>query len=257
MFRFLLILIVVLSSCADDQTEHPPQNENISPLKKGENPTTSSEIVSDEDQVSETFPQIEPKDERKTNPKIDSLLITVESAIEQKDVELLLTVMDTSIISSYGGGMYGHKDFRELWQYDDYEELWRKLDKVISLGGFFANDSTYSVPYTGNIDQEAMKIDDNIVPYGCGITIDSKSLLYPNNECVETEAIEIGRTYCIVIPQSGFWGATNGLWKVNILGTDISGYVKPKGFYCSADYSLSIEKGNNGDWKITAFAPWD
>jgi hypothetical protein len=252
----MFLLIVVVSSCSGHKEGEIKEEVRFDPYDSPEISENEVEPNSLES-IKNEIPQIEFRDERKANPDIDSLLKIVEQSITNKDIDALLTTMDTNVISSYGGGMYGHDDFRETWQDDNYRELWAKLDEVISLGGFFANDSTYCAPYTGNVDEEASKVDDMVVPYGCGISTHTKVKLYPSEECDEAEAINIGRTYCMIKLQGNFYGASNGLWKVNPIGTDVIGYVKTEDFYCSADYGLVLEMSETGGWKITAFAPWD
>ena len=230
-----LILVYMISSCSPNGDV-----ENAEIITQEDFEADIAESAADFSKESaeqeNEFDQIELVDNRKTNAHIDSLLKIVELAIQKEDIELLLATMDTSIISSYGGGMRGYQDFRALWQEDNYKKLWVKLDKVLSLGGNFRNDSTYFAPYTGKVDEEVSKVNDMNVPYGCGITTHAKSKLYRTIDCKEDEAILVGRTYCMVVPQNNYWGAIDGLWKVNVLGTNHYGFIKSEDFYCSADF---------------------
>ena len=200
--------------------------------------------------------QISPKDERRKDSKIDALLKTIEKAIKQKDLNLLFSVMDEDVISSYGGGVVGFKGIKEVWG-GDYQELWDKLSKILALGGTVSSDSSYSIPYDGEIDEKATRFDDMMVPHGCGITTCSNSKIYPNIKLIADEAIIVGRVHMLVDLESSYSDRTHKCMKVNILGTGIHGFVKQKDFYCSSDYSLHISKNKQGIWKIAAFAPWD
>lgn len=200
--------------------------------------------------------QLKLKNERKKDPKVDALLKTVEKAIQRKDIKLLFSVMDEGVISSFGGGVVGYEGIAEVWG-EDYQQLWNRLDKILALGGSFSGDSSYSIPYEGNLAYEAQNVVEDMVPHGCGITTNENALIYPNAKCRSNEGIKIGRTYAIVDVSSEYYQRDNEVIKINLLGTGIHGFVKNEDCYISSDYSLYLEKNKQGIWKITAFAPWD
>lgn len=250
--RFYIIAIVLFSLQSCSEPEGKVEKKQIEFEEILEQPKSSSLFHNQREKLY----QIPRKDERRKDPKLDALLITVEKAIRKKDLNLLFSVMDEDVVSSYGGGVFGYDGLKETWE-RDFQKLWEKLTKILSLGGLFVNESNYGAPYNGNVHQEATKLDEMIVPYGYGISTSSNSKLYPNVKCSEDEGVIIGRAYLIIDLESNYYGGLNNIWKVNILGTGIHGFVRSEDFYCASDYSLGIQKNKQGIWKITSFAPWD
>lgn len=250
-FLFKLILVLIfLNSCSHPKAK---REKNEIELEEVFEESSSTSLFQNEQKK---LIQFTPRDERSKDSSLDTFLKTVERAIRKKDLDLLLTLMDEEIVSSYGGGLIGHDDFLMNWE-GDYERLWDKLSKILTLGGTFTHPRNYIIPDDGNAHQEAIKYDEVIVPHGYGITTNSIAKLYPNSKCIENESVTVGRVYMIVDIESDYYSGLNELWKVKIIGTGIHGFVKASDFYCASDYSLDIKKNTQGIWKITSFAPWD
>lgn len=246
----IVVLVLLIQSCAQ------PTPQGKQRLKSFDEPLEVSKNSPLFHNQKDKLEQVKFKDERKNDPKVDALLKTVESAIQQKNLALLFTVMDQGVISSFGGGVVGHDGIVEVWGHD-YQQLWNRLDKILAMGGSFSGDSSYSIPYEGNLAYEAQKVDEGMVPHGCGISTNENAMIYPNSKCRLKEGIQIGRTYAIVDLFSEYYQRDNEAIKINLLGTGIHGFIKNADFYISSGYSLFLEKNKQGTWKITSFAPWD
>jgi hypothetical protein len=249
LFKLILVLIF-LNSCSQPKTKR--EKKEIELEEVFEKSSSTSLFQNDQKRLT----QFTSRDERSKDSSLDTLLKTVERAIRKEDLNLLLTLMDQEIVSSYGGGLIGHDDFLMNWE-RDYKKMWDKLSKILALGGTFTHPENYIIPDDGDAHQEAIKYDEMIVPHGYGITTNSKTKLYPNSKCDENEAVTVGRVYMVVDIESDYYGGLNEMWKVKIIGTGIHGFVKANDFYCASDYSLGIKKNTQGVWKIISFAPWD
>ena len=199
------------------------------------------------------FYQFTPKDERKKDPKIDQLLKTVERAIVKKDLQLLFSVMDENICSSYGGLEYGWEGFMSAWG-DRLDAMWKKLDRTIKLGGFYESDTTFRLPYCDEFDRFPKNNED---PFSIGVATNKNTFMYPSETCEKGKGVKIGYAVARIDLDYGFSGKKDGVIKINPVGTGLHGFVKETDFYRSSDYSLIIEKSAQGAWRITAFAPYD
>lgn len=249
-FFQITLIILLLQSCTHSATQGKQRSTSFDEVP---NPAKNTSLFQNQ---KDKLYQFTPKDERKKDPKVDALLKTIEKAIKNKDLNLLFSVMDKDIISSYGGLVIGYDGIEETWE-NDYQQMWNRLDKVLAMGGSFVDDSSYSIPYTGDLDYEAQKLDEMIVPHGYGLTTNATAKIYPNASCRSKEGIQVGRTFAMVDVMSNYRQWDDKVIKVSLLSTGIHGYIKNEDFYISSDYLLHLEKNKQGNWKITAFAPWD
>lgn len=244
------MLGLILIGCAEPEGKSPKNQPKIE--EAFQQPKTTSLFHSQKEKLF----QISPKDERRKDPNIDVLLKTVERAIKQKDLTLLFSVMDEDIISSHGGAMYGYEDFKATWE-TEYQELWNKLNWIVSMGGFFEEDSVYRLPYCDDFKRFPAIPNSYDEPYGYGLCLDENTQLYTSPQCEINKSVDIGFAFSLLDLAYGMSGEKNGVLKINPVGTGIHGYVKSSDFYRSSDYCLILEKNKQGIWKITAFAPWD
>jgi len=255
MLRTLFFVTLFTASCVNNTTEdHFKEHNDQRSTEIEEQPVPEKEL-SIEAQMNNFF-QIEPKDERKKNPKIDSLLMTVELAIEEKNLDLLFTVMDEDVISSYGGAEIGMDGIMNTWG-EDLNKFWKKLDWIVNLGGFFESDTVYRLPYCDEFGRLPTIPDSIGAPYGYGMCINKDAKLYPFPNLGRGNGITIGYAFSFIDLTFGVNGKMGDVFCINPLGSQMYGYVKASDFYRSSDYSLFIEKNAEAEWKIAAFAPWD
>lgn len=243
----ILLFVSVLCACA----EQTPANE-VSSTEQ-----TDAVIEQEPDSTPELYTsqlyQFTPKDERKKDPKIDQLLKTVERAILKKDLQLLFSVMDEDICSSYGGLEYGWEGFMSAWG-GRLDAMWKKLDRTIKLGGFYESDTTFRLPYCDEFDRFPKNNED---PFSIGVATNKNTFMYSSETCEKGKGVKIGYAVARIDLDYGFSGKKDGVIKINPVGTGLHGFVNETDFYRSSDYSLIIEKSAQGAWRITAFAPYD
>ena len=131
LFKLILVLIF-LNSCSQPKTKR--EKKEIELEEVFEKSSSTSLFQNDQKRLT----QFTSRDERSKDSSLDTLLKTVERAIRKEDLNLLLTLMDQEIVSSYGGGLIGHDDFLMNWE-RDYKKMWDKLSKILTLGGTFTH----------------------------------------------------------------------------------------------------------------------
>ncbi len=210
--------------------------------------------------------KIYPVDESKADTSLVVFIENLKNISLSKDTARLFKLFDKGIVSSYGGGLVGKKDFIFNWQLNkpDSTGLWKLLVKIIQLGGVFDtmdNKRVFQLPYADANKFFRLKKDTFFEPYSTLVCIDKSVPVYaqPN----ENSSISKRLSYDIVTldiektQQENNNNRSSDYW--DYISTDygrIKGWVKDKYFWCIAYPRLVIEKINN-QWIITSFAPFD
>ena len=122
--------------------------------KQVDNKNLTDTIIPNEVVVNQTDQsdyKILPIDESKSDPTLVAFINNLKKVVSNKDTSGLLQSLDTAIIVSHGGGIYGVKEFSKNWQLDkpDKSELWTILNRILSMGGTWENDKGkyFCIPY--------------------------------------------------------------------------------------------------------------
>ncbi len=202
--------------------------------------------------VSDSLLQIFPVDECEKDPLLSLFLDTLKTCIANQDSVQFMSLLDPQICSSYGGGMYGYSDFRLNWQ-NKWPELWKKLDRIVSLGGFFYEDNgqrEFRMPY---VHKETLF---NSVPgdcYSLGAITAKNVVLYEKADRNSRQLARLNYTaFEIVEPLE-----RNGFLHIRLFYTGQTGFVGENDAYRMQDNMLVLTTDKSGRWKITALAPCD
>lgn len=202
-------------------------------------------------------PACDPYAEPIRNSELAAMLKKLKRAVAKKDTVLLLSLMDADVVTSHGGGEYGYDALIANWKMD-HHDLWQQLEALIEIGGSYSSDRSYVFPYfhnykkCNNITKSFLEKDD---PYWTYISIKDTVLLYNAPDVRANVKAKLRYAFVHVKDFSTF--AEKGFLKVTTYQNDLVGYVKENEVYRTGDYNLHIEKGKNGVWRITAFAPYD
>ena len=79
--------------------------------------------------------------------ELDSVITIFERALRAKDTNLLMSLMDSNIVSSHGGAEFGYEAFTYTWE-DQLDLLWKKLETLHTIGGAYLDDTTFVYPYS-------------------------------------------------------------------------------------------------------------
>lgn len=192
---------------------------------------------------------IEPTDESVQNKEVQNVVIKLKEIVSKRDTLSLFSIMDSNIVSSHGGGIYGYSSLLEVWQGKD---IWKKLDQVINLGGAFeVKDKEFRFPYC---QVNRFYGDWDLEWYTAGVIINSPTLFY---QTTEANSKVIDTLKYSIVELVDYNVNNNGFKKIKPMGHEKVGYINSENFYSTADYMLVIEKKENNNWLITSFAPYD
>lgn len=238
-YLFILISISFLESCSELQ-------------ERKSNEIDLNICTHQIDTNQETFPSsINPIDESSKDQNLAKQLKKLKNAIDLKDTLLLYSLMDTNIVSSHGGAIYGYDGVIEEWT---NKNIWNKLEQVISLGGVFDNDGQeFRLPYC---QADKFYGSWNIDWYTTGVTIKPKTLLFSNSDSTSNVIDTLNFSILKTIDYYGYI-PLDGMIHIKTIKEDKEGFIKYSDFYGTSDYTLIFEKKENGNWLIISFAPYD
>jgi len=236
--------------CADNKRQ--VNNNNLADTIINDN-----EVV-DESQINKNEQsdyKILPIDESGSDPALMTFISNLKKISLNKDTAGLFKSLDTAIIVSHGGGIYGVKEFSKNWNLDkpDKSELWTILNQILRMGGTWENDEGkyFCIPYAQS-NNAFSKYKYDFDWYFTAVCISPKVTVYKEPKTTSSELTTF--KYDIVEMDPDFMKAD--FTKIHTIDKKVQGYVKTSDLIYSADQHLVIKKvGDN--WKITAFAPFD
>ena len=199
--------------------------------------------------------KILPIDESGSDHSLVEFINNLKIVVLRKDTSELFKSLDTAIIVSHGGGIYGINEFSKNWKLDkpDKSELWPILNQILSMGGTWENDEDkyFCIPYAQS-NKAFSKIKYDFDWYFTAVCISPEVTVYQEPNTTSKKLATLN--YDIVEMDPDFM--KSDFTKIHTIDKKIQGYVKTKDLIYSADQHLVIKKiGDN--WKITAFAPFD
>lgn len=202
-------------------------------------------------------PACAPYAESIDDPQLAKLIKKLKQSIAKKDTALLLSLMDTNVITSYGGAVYGYQELIANWKMDRHD-LWQQLNTLIEIGGSYSPKGSFSFPYFNNYkkcNNITKTFWENEDPYWTYLSIKDTVLLY-NAPDVRAN-VKAKLRYAFVHVKDYNTITEKGFIKVATYENDMVGFVKEDEVYRTGGYSLHIEQNREGVWRITAFAPYD
>jgi len=226
--------------------------------KQVDNKNLTDTIIPNEVVVNQTDQsdyKILPIDESKSDPTLVAFINNLKKVVSNKDTSGLLQSLDTAIIVSHGGGIYGVKEFSKNWQLDkpDKSELWTILNRILSMGGTWENDKGkyFCIPYAQS-NKAFSKYKYDFDWYFTAVCISAKVTVYQEPKTTSLKLATLN--YDIVEMDPHFMKADST--KIHTIDKKVQGYVMTADLIYSADQHLVIKKVDD-NWKITAFAPLD
>ncbi len=213
---------------------------------------SNKEVVIETDQSDY---KILPIDESASDPTLVAFINNLKKIVSNKDTSGLFQSLDTAIIVSYGGGVYGVKEFSKNWKLDkpDKSDVWTNLNKILSMGGTWENDEGkyFCIPYAQS-NKAFSKYKYDFDWYFTAVCISPKVTVYQDPQTTSSKLATL--SYDIVEMDPEFMKAD--FTKIHTIDKKVQGYVKTTDLIYSADQHLVIKKIDD-KWKITAFAPFD
>lgn len=211
-----------------------------------------------------------PIDESKTDSSLSSFIETLKKITLKKDTAGLYNVIDSNILTSYGGMQIGKKDFIQNWQLNipDSSEVWNVIASLINLGGVFDTideKRVFCLPYA-NANRFITPIilshkDMEFEPYFTLVCLKPRVLVFaiPNTKSsikgyLSYDLVSINYQETQLQNQNNVDGIR---WaSISTFDHKITGWVNTDNFYSIGGWKIIIEKIND-EWRITQFFPFD
>ncbi len=246
----ILLLVLLLVSCSDKKPKKDFPKSEVKPQPK--------EILipveeTTELPIHETKYRILPVDESSSDESLRTFVIKLKEIVNRKDVPGLISCLDTGIVVSWGGGMYGIQTFLEESKLDVNPEkspFWRIMKRYIDLGGAWDNNKEiFRFPYA-QCDLFFKDMDLDFDWYFTAICVSPQTIVY------KRPAANSKRTTVLSYEVLKFTESIDGFIKIETADKEISGFVKEEQLVFSGEAHPILEK-INGQWKITSFAGYD
>lgn len=250
--RQLLYIIFALTfiGCVDNNQQ--TQNTNLADTINAEKESIKEGKILE---ARQSEYRILPIDESGSDPSLVAFITNLKKIVSRKDTAGLFKSLDTAIIVSYGGGIFGIKAFSENWQLDKQEKsaLWKVLNQILNMGGTWENDTDkyFCIPYTHS-NKAFHKYKYAFDWYFTAVCITPNVTVYQEPDTTSTKLATL--SYEIIEMDPAF--IKSDFTKIHTIDKKVQGYVQTTDLIPSAGQHLVIKKIDD-KWKITAFAPFD
>lgn len=244
------VILLLIYSCSGSSTIKDSTRVNTREQKQ--NPTENKE-EKPELSIHVSKLHILPVDQSSEDQSLKLFVSKLRKVVNQKDLEGLIHCLDTGIVSSYGGGMYGIETFLKEWNLDQKPKeslFWNKMKAFLDLGGAWKDDkkTEFCFPYA-QADRLYPNLD--LDWYITAVCISPKTSVY---EAADINSKKIGLLSYEIVQ---ILDRSEQFTKIRTIDKTISGYVSANNLiHCAAAYPV-LEKVEEEEWKITSFAPYD
>ena len=200
-----------------------------------------------------------PADESTKDPGLADFINRLKAIVLQKDTSALFSILDTAVVVSCGGALYGKKAFREQWKLDDpaESELWESLQRILQLGGVFEtaddNREIFNIPYA-NSNKAYGIIDSDYDCYNTAVCINPYEPVFGKND-FHSKIIAYLQYDFVIFPDDS--QREGQLVEIQTFNREVEGFVASTSLIRCADPKLNLQKDREGRWRIIAYAPYD
>jgi hypothetical protein len=215
--------------------------------------------------------KVDPKDESNSDKTLFSFIQTLKQVCKKKDTSGLYKMLDSGIVISYGGNLFGKKDFISHWnlQQPDSSSFWDETIAVINLGGVFdtiGGERFFCFPYATsynpvdwNTALDSMQI--LSAPFNIMVCIGDKVPVYKNpdqtSQIIDFLSYDfVVKDYKITQKQTEKKISIDNWEYVTTIDKRIKGWVMHKYFYYITGPDLRIRQVQ-GAWKISCYCSYD
>jgi hypothetical protein len=208
--------------------------------------------------------KLPPVDEADRDPSFVAFRAKLLEAVEKKDATFVLSILDRSIINSFGGDG-GVEEFKEQWKLEQPDsELWTELKTILSLGGSFVKDSgeisQFCAPYVystwDRVEGKVSDLDD-VPSYGAivGDKVAVRREPRDDSEAIATLSYDVvAVVYENSIAEKDKEGRFTWLNVATMDGKQ--GFVKQNEFRSPLEYRACFTKTGK-EWKMTVLVAGD
>lgn len=189
---------------------------------------------------------LRPVDEAVTVPDFFAFRSRLQSAVARRDAVALVAVLHPGIKLSFGGDS-GVEDFHKLWRPGSTDtRLWETLASVLSLGGAFAVDGSFTAPYVFAHWPRTLDAFDHLAVIGTGVRLRKTPSL--SGEILASLDFSI-------VALAEAWDPEAEWVKVG-LKDGRTGYIQGRYLRSPLDYRIRFERVD-GRWQATLFLAGD
>lgn len=193
-----------------------------------------------------------PVDEAAKDPVFFTFRARLIQAVQRRDANYLVSILSAKITNDFGGGE-GIAGFKQKWKPErSQSEIWIELAKVLSLGGAFDKDGSFSAPY---LHAKWPEEEDDVFQAGAIVGENVRVRAAPQ---ISASVIQNLWFDIVDVPD---WktaqarGEKRNWVKVKLAGGQ-TGYVAEEFIRSPIDYRAIFEK-QDGRWLMTAFIAGD
>jgi hypothetical protein len=187
-----------------------------------------------------------PVDQAASVPDFFSFRAQLQVAVARRDVEAVIAVLSKDVKLSFGGDT-GVEDFKRMWKPSAPDsELWEKLAAVLSLGGTFAADGTFTAPYVFTKWPQERDAFSHMAAVGTAIRIRSSASV----AATVLAALDYSIVEVVESP------AAESKWVQVKISPGRTGYVDARFLRSPIDYRINFAK-IDGRWQVIFFLAGD
>jgi hypothetical protein len=268
-FPFLLLMLLILAACGNDQQSAIDQDNNSQNVEVSKQQIDSlktlyqTSLTKREDWFPAKFiaeaGKLNPVDEALSDTAFFVFRETLLEAVRKKDVFYLLENTDQFVKYSFGedGGLAG---FVEQWELDSPEgiqrsEVWKYLEAVLMMGGNFSDGGkTFTAPYYFALFPDQYDAFTHGVVTGRGVRMRSApNLRAPIVKNLSYDIVEI-------LGETAFLETIGGEehpWVQVKITEDKEGYIWGKYIGRAIGFRAGFSKQPDGSWLMHFFVTGD
>lgn len=193
-----------------------------------------------------------PVDDAAKDPTFFTFRARLIQAVQRRDATYLLSILSPKISNSFGGSE-GVAEFKAMWKPESSQSrVWTELAKVLSLGGAFDKDGSFSAPYLHASwpESEGDGFDLGVI---VGENVRVRAAPQISASVIQNLSFDI-----VDVPDwktAQVRGEKRNWVKVKLAGGQ-TGYVAEEFIRSPIDYRAIFEK-QDGRWLMTAFIAGD
>lgn len=251
-FFFLILIASVLASCSNAPSTKTSGGNT--------NPETKTGSVSEIPHTDSTLKvhtgsfRIYPIDQTNEDASLKQFVSRLKKSIKHKNLPEFISCLDTGIVVSHGGGMFGIATFLDEWKRNQHPEksaLWSTMHTFLKMGGAWKDHqkTEFCFPYT-QADRLFEGLNSDLDWYVTAVCTSPRTEVY-EKASFRSKQIALLAYEVVEIIERG-----DRFIHIRTLDNHISGFVNAEQIILSAD-SYPILQKVDGAWKIVSFAPFD
>ena len=240
--KYIIPILLIVYYCSNSLSENRCDESGLLPLAEIEVDKAKNYI--------DSLDVLLPTDESSFRSDFSNFKDNMITAIINHDTNFIYSILDSSILNSFGGNG-GINEFKTMWKIeDDSSRFWSLFKESFELGGTFSDDTlTFAFPYLSTTFPG--KYDSFF--YGALIRENTNIYLSPNKDSKFHSA---SYTIFIFLQWSDLNSSPHEDFIPILVSKDRYGFVHKSDFRSPIDYRGQFIYKNNA-WKLKSFVAGD